>query len=50
MDNNGGSVQRIIAYGMSKTKSTKSISQKSNNWEKVRPTETKGVSNRALDP
>jgi len=50
MDNNGGNVQRTIAHGMSKRKSTKSIGQKLISWEKARPTETKGASSRASDP
>ena len=51
MDASGGSVQRTIAYGMSKTKLTKSISQSPViSQEKVRPTGPKGASSRALDP
>jgi len=50
VDTNNGSVQRTIAHGMSKTKSTKSISQKLNSWEKVRLTGLKRASSRILDP
>jgi len=50
MDANSGNVLRTIAHGMSKKKLTESISQKSINWEKARPTEIKGTSSKALDP
>jgi len=50
MDISGGNILKTIAYGMSKTKLTKSIGQKSNSWEKVRPTRPKGASGRALNP
>jgi len=50
MDDNDGNAQRTIAHGMSKRKSTKSISQKLISWEKARPTRPKGASGKALDP
>ena len=50
MDNSSGNAQRIIAHDMSKRKSIKSISQKSINWEKARPTGLKRASGRASDP
>jgi len=50
VDASNGNALRTIAHGMSKTKSTKSIGQKSNSWEKVRPTGLKGASGRASDP
>ena len=51
MDNSGGSIQRTIAYGMSKTKSTRSINWNPViSWEKAKPTGPKGASGRALDP
>jgi len=50
MDNSDGNVQRTIAHSMSKTKSTKSIDQKLNSWEKAKPTRLKGASGRALNP
>jgi len=50
MDDNSGNAQRTIAHGMSKRKSTKSISQKSISWEKARPTGLKKASNKASDP
>jgi len=50
MDASGGNAQRTIACGMSKTKSTESIGQKSNSWEKARPTGPKGASGRTSDP
>jgi len=49
MDNSSGNVQRTIAHGMSKRKSTKSIGQKLISWEKMRPTGLKGASDRTLD-
>jgi len=50
MDNIDGNAQKTIAHGMSKKKSTRSIGQKLINWEKARPTGTKGASNKILDP
>ena len=50
MDNSSGNVLKTIAYGISKTKLTKSINQKLNGWEKVRPTELKEASNKTSDP
>jgi len=50
MDTNGRSVQRTIAYGISKTKLTKSIGQKSNSQEKAKPTRPKGASSKTSDP
>ena len=50
MDNISGNAQKTIAYGMSRKKLTRSIGRKLINWEKVRPTGTKGASDRALDP
>jgi len=50
MDNSDGNVLKTIAHGMSKRKLTESISQKSINWEKARPTRTKRASSRASDP
>jgi len=50
MDNNSGNAQRIIAHGMFKRKSIKSIGQKSINWEKVRPIKLKRASGRTSDP
>jgi len=51
MDDSSGNVLRTIAYGMFKKRLTKDISQRSPiSWEKARPTELEGISNRALDP
>jgi len=50
MDDNNGNAQRTIAHDMSKRKLTKSISQKSINWEKAKPTGPKRASDRTLDP
>jgi len=50
MDTNGGNIQRTIAHGMSKRKSTGNIGQKLISWEKTKPTGLKGASGRASDP
>ena len=50
MDDNNGNAQRTIAHGMSKRKSIKSISQKSINWEKAKPTGLKRANDRTSDP
>ena len=49
MDDIGGNAQKTIAHGMSKKKSTGSVSQKLINQEKVRPIKTKRASDRASD-
>ena len=51
MDDSSGNILRTIAHGMSKTKSTKNIGQSPViSWEKAKPIELKGASNRASDP
>ena len=51
MDNSGGNVLKTITHGMSKRKlKKKSISQKSNSWEKAKPTGLERISSRVSDP